>query len=261
MKMPQLVRWMLRQVAACLPEQMTVTLLADRGLCWPTIIRQCRQLKWHYLLRLQSDTRVRLDDGTEKSVGELAHRKGTRWFGGDVRVFKKAHWLKANVAAVWEPMCKEPWLLVTDLLGTYRCCRSYCKRTWCERAASRRKKPGTQLAEKPGAHARTCPTPCAADGVVHAAGDRHRRQSHQTRTSTAVVRAAAPPIDERLSTGMALSGIRRHSRATSELNRIRPFRHRNPRKKCRGVSPEYRERGQEKKPPTLGLARGTATFS
>jgi hypothetical protein len=132
MKMPKLVRWMLRQVAACLPEQMTVTLLADRGLCWPTIIRQCKKLKWHFLLRLQSDTRIKLPDGTVKAVGELANRKGTRWFGADVQVFKKARWLKANVAAVWEPMCKEPWLLVTDLQGTYRCCRGYCKRTWCE---------------------------------------------------------------------------------------------------------------------------------
>jgi hypothetical protein len=34
MPMPKLIRWMLRQVAACLPEDATVTLLADRGLCW-----------------------------------------------------------------------------------------------------------------------------------------------------------------------------------------------------------------------------------
>lgn len=132
MKMPRLVRSMLSQVAACLPEQLTVTLLADRGLCWPTIIRLCRKLHWRYLLRLQSDTRIKLPDGTIKSVGELASCKGARWFGADVRIFKKAHWLKANVVAVWEPMCKEPWLLVTDMQGTYRCCRAYCKRTWCE---------------------------------------------------------------------------------------------------------------------------------
>jgi hypothetical protein len=132
MKMPKLVRWMLTQVAACVPERLTVTLLADRGLCWPTIIRQCRKIHWHYLLRLQSDTRIKLADGAEKTVGQLADRKGTRWFGTDVQVFKKAHWLKANVAAVWEPMCKEPWLLATDTHGSYRCCRSYCKRTWCE---------------------------------------------------------------------------------------------------------------------------------
>lgn len=133
MKIPRLVRWMLRQAAACLPDGASVTLLADRGLCWPTVIRQCRRLGWHYLMRLQGDTRVRLPDGTERAVAELAPRRGTRWLGQDVRVFKKARWLRANVVAVWEAPCKEPWLLVTDHPASYdACCRGYCKRTWCE---------------------------------------------------------------------------------------------------------------------------------
>jgi hypothetical protein len=132
MPMPKLVRWMLRQVAACVPEDVTVTLLADRGLCWPTVIRQCRRLKWHYLLRLQSDTRVRLRDGSEKPVSELTACRGMHFFGQDLRIFKKARWLRANVAAVWEQNAKEPWLLVTDTHASYACCRSYCKRTWCE---------------------------------------------------------------------------------------------------------------------------------
>jgi hypothetical protein len=132
MPMPRLVRWMLRQVAGCLPPDVTVTLLADRGLCWPTIIRQCRRLGWHYLLRLQSDTRVRLSDGSERAAWELAERPGTRWFGDNVRVFKKARWLRCNVVAVWEPSAPAPWLLVTDARASYACCRGYCKRTWCE---------------------------------------------------------------------------------------------------------------------------------
>ena len=132
MPLPKLVRWMLRGVAACLPADATATLLADRGLCWPTLIRQCRRLGWHYLLRLQCDTRVRLPDGTERAAADLAPRRGTRWFGQDLRVFKKARWLRANVVAVWEPPAKTPWLLVTDAHAGYACCRGYCKRTWCE---------------------------------------------------------------------------------------------------------------------------------
>ena len=131
--MPRLCRRMLRQVAARLPADADVTLLADRGLCWPTLIRQCGRLGWHYLLRLQSDTRVRLPDGSERSAGDLAGRRGARWFGGDgVRVFKKARWLRANVVAAWEPAAGGPWLLVTDAPASYACCRGYCKRTWCE---------------------------------------------------------------------------------------------------------------------------------
>jgi hypothetical protein len=132
MPMPKLLRWMLRQVAACVPRDATVTLLADRGLCWPTIIRQCRRLKWHYLLRLQSETRVRLPDGSEKAAADLAARPGTRFFEQDLRVFKKARWLAANVVAVWETHARQPWLLVSDTAASYACCRSYCKRTWCE---------------------------------------------------------------------------------------------------------------------------------
>jgi hypothetical protein len=135
MPMPRLVRWILREVAACLPAaaaDTTVTLVADRGLCWPTLIRQCRRLRWHYLLRLQCDTRVRLPDGSERAVSELAPRRGTRWFGQDLRVFKKARWLRANVVAAWEPEADGPWLLVTDTPAGYACCRRYCKRTWCE---------------------------------------------------------------------------------------------------------------------------------
>src|SRR2546428_9057153 len=132
MPMPKLIRWMLRQIASRLPQDATVTLLADRGLCWPTIIRQCRRLGWHYLLRMQRDTQVRLTDGTSRAAGQLAQRVGARWFGDNVQVFKKAGWMHANVLAVWEECCPEPWLLVTDQPPSFRCCRSYCKRTWCE---------------------------------------------------------------------------------------------------------------------------------
>lgn len=89
MPMPKLVRRMLRQVAACLPQDVTVTLLADRGLCWPTIIRQCKRLGWHYLLGLQSDTRVHLADGTEKAVSELADCRGARWLVRTCRCSRK----------------------------------------------------------------------------------------------------------------------------------------------------------------------------
>ena len=130
--MPKLVRRMLREVAACLPPDATVTLLADRGLCWPTVIRQCRRLGWHYLLRLQCDTRVWPADGAERPASDLAPRRGARWFERDVRVFKKARWLRANVVAVWEQRAEGPWLRVTDEPASYARCRVYCKRTWCE---------------------------------------------------------------------------------------------------------------------------------
>ncbi len=109
-----------------------MTLLADRGLSWPSVLDCCLALGWHYVLRLQRDTRVRLAGGTIRPAWELARRRGSRWFGTGVDVFKKAGWRGANVVATWEKGCKERWLLVTDLPATFMRCRNYCKRAWCE---------------------------------------------------------------------------------------------------------------------------------
>lgn len=129
----RLLRQVARQLARCGAAADDVTLLADRGLSWPTVVDCCRHLGWHYVLRLQGSVRVRLADGTERSARDLApHRGAPRWFGTDVRVFKKAGWRAANVVATWEQPCKEPWLLVTDRPATFARCVGYCKRTWCE---------------------------------------------------------------------------------------------------------------------------------
>jgi hypothetical protein len=131
-EMAKLIWRLLRRAARCLPAHADVILLADRGLSWPSVVDCCVALGWHYVLRLLRSVRVRLPDGTEKPVGELASKKGDRWFGTDVQLFKKAGWRRANVVATWEQPCKEPWLLVTDLPATFRRCAGYCRRTWCE---------------------------------------------------------------------------------------------------------------------------------
>ncbi|HEV7688575.1 MAG TPA: transposase [Acidimicrobiia bacterium] len=127
----RVARW-LRAAAGAAGAAVEVTLLADRGLSWPTVVDGCRHVGWHYVLRLQGSVRVRTAGGTERSARDLAPRKGARWFGTGVAVFKKAGWRAANVVATWEDPCKEPWLLVTDLPATFARCRGYCKRTWCE---------------------------------------------------------------------------------------------------------------------------------
>lgn len=132
--MPQLLWRLLRRAARSLPPDggAEVTLLADRGLSWPIVLDCCVHLGWHYVLRLQRDTRVRLADGSTKSAWELARRRGARWCGVGVEVFKKAGWRPANVVATWERCCREPWLLASDLPATFQRCRNYCKRAWCE---------------------------------------------------------------------------------------------------------------------------------
>jgi hypothetical protein len=132
--MPRLLWRLLRRAARSLPDGAEVTLLADRGLCWPTVLDCCRSLGWHYVLRLQRDTRVRVAGGrVVKGAWELAAWRGSPpWCGEGVEVFKDAGWREANVVATWEWDCREPWLLVTDLPATFGRCRNYCRRVWCE---------------------------------------------------------------------------------------------------------------------------------
>jgi hypothetical protein len=129
--MPELVRTLLDQVGSCLPGGCEVVLLADRGLAWPVLVDYCHANGWHYVLRLQSSTRVRFPDGSEQAVRDLAPRMGSRWLG-EAEAFKKAGWRGANVVATWQRDMKEPWLLLTDRRASLRHCQVYAKRMWVE---------------------------------------------------------------------------------------------------------------------------------
>jgi len=129
--LPALVRGLLRQVRGCLPQRARVVLLADRGLCWPLLVDWCAAHGWHYVLRLQGQTKVRFPDGTERAARDLAPRPGRRWLG-EAAVFKKAGWRGANVVATWQRGRQEPWLLLTDQRASLRHCRTYGKRMWQE---------------------------------------------------------------------------------------------------------------------------------
>ena len=131
MPLPRLVYSLLRQVLRCLPPGAAVVLLADRGLAWPLLVDWCAQHGWHYVLRLQGQTRVRLPDGSERAARDLVVRPGRRWLG-EAEVFKKAGWRGANVVATWERGVREPWLLLTDERASLRHCRTYAKRMWAE---------------------------------------------------------------------------------------------------------------------------------
>jgi hypothetical protein len=129
--MPELVIGLFRQAAACLPEGAEVTLLADRGLAWPQIVDACGELGWHFVIRLQGQTRVRTDDGQECTAADLAPEPGASWHG-QAEVFKNAGWRAAAVAACWLRDHDGPWLVVTDRDDGPRVFGRYLKRTWTE---------------------------------------------------------------------------------------------------------------------------------
>jgi DDE family transposase len=129
--MPELILGLFRRVAACLPEGAEVTLLADRGLAWPRIVDACVELGWHFVLRLQGQTRVRTDGVQECSASDLAPKPGAQWWG-QAKVFKKSGWRTTQVAACWEKDQEGPWLLVSDRPEGARLFRRYATRVWTE---------------------------------------------------------------------------------------------------------------------------------
>ena len=129
--MPELILGLFRRVAARLPEGSEVTLLTDRGLAWPQIIEACGELGWHFVVRLQGQTRVRTAEGRECSAADLAPKPGSRWWD-QAEVFKKSGWRTARVAACWEEGQAGPWLLVSDRPEGARLFRRYATRVWTE---------------------------------------------------------------------------------------------------------------------------------
>ena len=129
--MPELIIGLFGRATACLPGGGRVTLLADRGLAWPQIIDACRELGWHFVIRLQGQTRVRTEDGRECSAAELAPKPGASWHG-EAEVFKKSGWRPAAVAACWLRDHDGPWLVISDRDDGPRLFGRYLKRTWTE---------------------------------------------------------------------------------------------------------------------------------
>lgn len=109
-----------------------VVVLADRGLCWTTLIDLCEARGWHYLLRLQGQTRVRQADGSVWHARDLCPRRGAKPWLGHADVFKNAGWRSARVIAQWPSTIREPWLLVTNPSACLGRWRQYAKRMWIE---------------------------------------------------------------------------------------------------------------------------------
>jgi len=106
-----------RQVAAVLPADCGVTLLADRGISAVTLFTCCQPHGWHGLVRLSADAKqgphVRLTDGSECPVWALVTERGQRW-QGTVEIFQAQGWHTLELTIYWPHRYKHPWLLLSD---------------------------------------------------------------------------------------------------------------------------------------------------
>lgn len=143
MRQDQLVLDLLERAAALTPGDVRPTLLTDRGLAWPAVVDACLAHGWHFVLRVQGQTQVRLAEGPPRAIATLAPGKGSLW-RGEAQVFKKAGWRTVNVVAHWPHDVDEPWLLISDLPPTRSLCRRYRQRMRQEQSFRDEKSHGFQ---------------------------------------------------------------------------------------------------------------------
>lgn len=110
----ELITTLLRWVAPGISPHATVLVQADRGIgTSPDFLRAVASLGWYYLVRVQGQVRLALEDGSEVSYSDLVPKRGGRW-QGPVHAFKGAGWLQCWAVAQWKAKYKEPWLLLTN---------------------------------------------------------------------------------------------------------------------------------------------------
>jgi hypothetical protein len=121
----QRVAGLLAHVARLLPAGVPVTWVADRAFGTPAFTDQIAAYGWHWVVRVQGQTRYRDQAGQERPLQALVARPGDRAKGRGA-VFKKYGWRTASVVAVWGARHRTPLLVVSDrplqweLLAVYR---------------------------------------------------------------------------------------------------------------------------------------------
>ncbi len=128
----ELITTLLSWVAKGVPKTCNVLVEADRGIgCSPELLKAIGEFGYYYLMRVQRQVRLILDDGREVAFSSLVPKAGSR-FGGWVYAFKKAGWLRCWAVGCWKARQDEPWLLVTNYpaaQGSW-----YGQRMWQEEA-------------------------------------------------------------------------------------------------------------------------------
>ncbi len=146
---------LLAEIQAMIPPELRehVLLTADRAFGVPRMLDLLSALGWHWLLRVQGSTLVRLQNGTCYPLKTLVPRPGTYWSSGlgtaeatneanadgsgnrseSVGVFKTAGWRDSQVVAIWAEGQTEPWALVTSLTASEARVAEYAQRWAIER--------------------------------------------------------------------------------------------------------------------------------
>ncbi len=111
----EIVRELCARLAPFFPPA-NCSLLADRGLSCLELVEICRQMQWHYVLRISQEHLVRrqFKRGYQawQLAGQVVRREGLEWYGK--ALIWKEHSFSASLAVCWEPGEEEVWVVISD---------------------------------------------------------------------------------------------------------------------------------------------------
>lgn len=104
----------LDQTLACLPPELDIVLMADRGFVHEELFKWLRLHHWHYRIRLTGDTLIHLPDRRVVPVGTLVPPKGTAHFYHNISLLGVAFGPGHLALAQLDEPNQDPWLIVSD---------------------------------------------------------------------------------------------------------------------------------------------------
>jgi hypothetical protein len=138
---------MVAEVAADLPRDCRVTVVADRGITGPATIAAVRAVGWHVVFRLNvgpnQTNRVRVGGQEEALWTWLADHDFT--WAGPVALFKGAGGMDLELTVIWDRTQDDPWVLVSDDPAGPARVRAYRRRTRIEATFADTKRRGFDL--------------------------------------------------------------------------------------------------------------------
>ena len=139
----------LTTVAALVPPNLEVIVVADEFFAIPAFIERLQAYGWHWAIRITPNGSHRFQDqqGRESRLGERVRHQvrqpGQRWKARGA-VFKEAGWYAVSLIAVWTPGAEEPLVVLSDLPPDWGVLRHYDRRFWTEPGFRNDKRKGWQ---------------------------------------------------------------------------------------------------------------------
>jgi DDE family transposase len=123
---------LLRLLRPAVPPNMTVLVLADRGLWSPRLWKRIRDLGWHPVLRVQQTITFQPDGQKRQPVRQLIPGPGYAWVGYGTAFKERAQRRRGTLLIIWDADQAAPWVLLTDLSPERVGLGWYGLRVWVE---------------------------------------------------------------------------------------------------------------------------------